>query len=66
MSAESVAFIPKKQFRHNGNTNAQSVSYAQIISSEKAKEKNSGAEIVYKETTELQEVFDLVKEIEKS
>ena len=65
MTAQSAAFNSKQQYRHNSNTNSQSASYVQIASSVREHERNYETGNVSNQSTDLQILFDVIKQIEK-
>ena len=65
LTAQSIAFVSEKQFRHNANPNTQSVSYAQVTSSAKVYENNSEIDHVTAQSIEFHKTFDPIKQTEK-
>ena len=64
LTAQSAAFISKKQYRLHTNTKSQNNSYAQVTSPAKVYEKNSETEHVIVQSTEFQKTSDLIKQME--
>ena len=65
LTAQSAAFLSKKQYRHNTKTNSQSVSYAEVTASAKVFENISETEHVNAQPTDFQKTLDLIEQIEE-